>query len=50
MLLDLVRQNPEGVTVEVALGAWAERVQAERSLAGLLADALVRDDGGLLRL
>lgn len=50
VLLDLVRQNPEGVTVEVALGAWGERVQAERSLAGLLADALVRDDGGLLRL
>ncbi|MGO4957987.1 A/G-specific adenine glycosylase [Luteococcus sp. Sow4_B9] len=50
VLLDLVRQNPDGVTVELALDAWADRGQAERSLAGLLADELVRRDGELLTL
>ena len=50
VILDLVRQNPDGVTVELALDAWADREQAERSLAGLLADELVRRRDGLLVL
>ncbi|WP_420176917.1 A/G-specific adenine glycosylase [Luteococcus sp. OSA5] len=50
VLLDLVRQNPDGLAVEVALEAWADRVQAERSLQGLLDDQLVQRDGELLRL
>lgn len=50
VLLDLVRQNPDGIRVEVALDAWTDREQAERSLAGLLSDELVRSHAGLLRL
>lgn len=50
VLLELVRQSPDGVPVEVALDAWADRAQAERSLAGLLADELVHDRGGMLHL
>lgn len=50
VILDLVRQNPDGVTVELALDTWADREQAERSLAGLLADELVRRRDGLLVL
>ncbi|MEL4358538.1 MULTISPECIES: A/G-specific adenine glycosylase [unclassified Luteococcus] len=50
VLLDLVRHQPDGVRVEVALEAWADREQAERSLAGLLSDDLLRTADGLLRL
>ncbi|GAA1392195.1 A/G-specific adenine glycosylase [Luteococcus peritonei] len=50
VILDLVRQNPDGVRVELALDAWADREQAERSLAGLLTDELVREREGLLVL
>lgn len=50
VILDLVRHNPEGVRVELALNAWADRDQAERSLAGLLADELLRERDGRLVL
>ncbi|MEL4503707.1 A/G-specific adenine glycosylase [Luteococcus sp. H138] len=50
VLLDLVRQNPDGVRIELALEAWADREQAERSLSGLINDELLRADQGLLRL
>lgn len=50
VLLDLLRQSPDGVAPEVALEAWVDRTQAERSLAGLLTDGLVHERGGLLVL
>ena len=50
VLLDLVRQTPDGVQVDVALTAWADEEQARRCLDGLLADELVRRTGSLLRL
>ena len=50
VLLDLVRQTPDGVQVDVALTAWADEEQARRCLDGLLADELVRRMGSLLRL
>lgn len=50
VILDLVRHSPDGLPVELALAAWTDRGQAERCLAGLLDDQLVRRDAGLLRL
>lgn len=46
VLLEVVRQNPDGVAVDIALDAWPDREQGSRCLAGLLDDHLVtrRDD------
>ena len=50
VLLDLVRQQPDGVEVEALLEAWHDRGQAERSLAGLLADGLAHQAGPTVTL
>ncbi len=49
-LLDAVRRAPQGVDRVLWIESWPDPEQAERSLAGLAADGLVRLDGVAVRL
>lgn len=49
-LLDIVRNTPDGVPVEVLLAGWHTRSQAEACLAGLADDGLVHRLGGIVTL
>ena len=50
VIMDVVRNSPHGVEVQVALSAWPEAVQASRCLGSLLDDGLVHQRGGLVSL
>ncbi|MDO4412787.1 A/G-specific adenine glycosylase [Cutibacterium sp.] len=50
VIMDLVRNSPHGVRVEVALSAWPESEQASRCLESLIYDGLVHRCGELVTL
>lgn len=50
VIMDLVRNHPEGVAVEVAVGSWPDRDQATKCLDWLVDDGLVHRSGSLVTL
>ncbi|WCC80224.1 A/G-specific adenine glycosylase [Cutibacterium equinum] len=50
VIMDVVRNSPHGVAVEVALSAWPKSDQASRCLESLLDDGLVHRSGELVTL
>ncbi|GAE77842.1 A/G-specific adenine glycosylase [Cutibacterium acnes JCM 18918] len=50
MIMDVVRNSPHGVKVQMALSAWPELDQASRCLESLLDDGLVHRRGNLISL
>ncbi|MGK2350814.1 A/G-specific adenine glycosylase [Cutibacterium sp. V947] len=50
VIMDVVRNSPHGVRVDVALSAWPESDQASRCLESLLHDGLVHRSGELVTL
>ena len=50
VIMDVVRNSPHGVKVQMALSAWPELDQASRCLESLLDDGLVHRRGSLISL
>lgn len=50
VIMDVVRNSPHGVKVQMALSAWPEPDQASRCLESLLDDGLVHRRGSLISL
>ena len=50
VIMDVVRNSPRGVKVQMALSAWPELDQASRCLESLLDDGLVHRRGNLISL
>lgn len=50
VIMDVVRNSPRGVKVQMALSAWPEPDQASRCLESLLDDGLVHRRGSLISL
>ena len=50
VIMDVVRNSPHGVKVQMALSAWPELDQASRCLESLLDDGLVHRRGNLISL
>ena len=50
VIMDVVRNSPRGVKVQMALSAWPEPDQASRCLESLLDDGLVHRRGNLISL
>ena len=50
VIMDVVRNSPRGVKVQMALSAWPELDQASRCLESLLDDGLVHRRGSLISL
>lgn len=50
VIMDVVRNSPSGVKVQMALSAWPELDQASRCLESLLDDGLVHRRGNLISL
>ena len=50
VIMDVVRNSPHGVKVQMALSAWPELDQASRCLESLLDDGLVHRRGNLITL
>lgn len=50
VIMDVVRNSPRGVKVQIALSAWPEPDQASRCLESLLDDGLVHRRGSLISL
>lgn len=50
VIMDVVRNSPRGVKVQMALSAWPELDQASRCLESLLDDGLVHRRGNLITL
>lgn len=50
VIMDVVRNSPHGVKVQMALSAWPEPDQASRCLESLLDDGLVHRRGNLISL
>lgn len=50
VIMDVVRNSPHGVKVQMALSAWPEPDQASRCLESLLDDGLVHRRGNLITL
>ena len=50
VIMDVVRNSPRGVKVQMALSAWPEPDQASRCLESLLYDGLVHRRGSLISL
>ena len=50
VIMDVVRNSPRGVKVQMALSAWPEPDQASRCLESLLDDGLVHRRGNLITL
>lgn len=50
VIMDVVRNSPRGVKVQMALSAWPEPDQASRCLGSLLDDGLVHRRGSLISL
>ena len=50
VIMDVVRNSPRGVKVQMALSAWPEPDQASRCLEALLDDGLVHRRGSLISL
>jgi len=50
VIMDVVRNSPRGVKVQMALSAWPEADQASRCLESLLDDGLVHRRGSLISL
>lgn len=50
VIMDVVRNSPHGVKVQMALSAWPELDQASRRLESLLDDGLVHRRGNLISL
>lgn len=50
VIMDVVRNSPRGVKVQMALSAWPEPDQASRCLESLLDDGLVHRQGSLISL
>ena len=50
VIMDVVRNSPRGVKVQMALSAWPEPDQASRCLESLLDDGLVNRRGSLISL
>ena len=50
VIMDVVRNSPRGVNVQMALSAWPEPDQASRCLESLLDDGLVHRRGSLISL
>ena len=50
VIMDVVRNSPHGVKVQMALSAWPELEQASRCLESLLDDGLVHRRGNLISL
>jgi len=50
VIMDVVRNSPHGVKVQMALSAWPQPDQASRCLESLLDDGLVHRRGNLISL